>query len=55
MPTRDPQALANRITYLIENKEFRERFGKEGRKIIREKSEYEKEMAIGGQGYGNII
>ena len=44
VPIDNPQALAERIIYLIENKETRERFGKNSRKIIKERAEYEKEM-----------
>ena len=45
VPIDDPQALAERIAYLIENKEVRDRFAKEGRKIIKERADYEKEMS----------
>lgn len=40
----DEQALAERIIYLIKNKERRNRFGREGRKIIMARAEYAKEM-----------
>ena len=44
VPIDDIQALADRIVYLIGDKEARERFGREGRKIIKERAEYEEEM-----------
>lgn len=44
VPQNDPQALAEKVNYLIENREVGERFGKEGRKIVKERAEYEKEM-----------
>jgi len=45
VPTRDAPALADRIVYLLRNKEVRRRFGETGRKIIKERAEFEKEMA----------
>jgi glycosyltransferase involved in cell wall biosynthesis len=45
VPTNDAQALADKIVYLIKNRGVREEFGKQGRKIIQEKAEYQKEMA----------
>ncbi|MBI4283999.1 MAG: glycosyltransferase family 4 protein [Chloroflexi bacterium] len=45
VPQDNPKALAERIICLIRDKETRERFGKEGRKIIRERAEYEVEMS----------
>ncbi|MFC2071768.1 glycosyltransferase [Chloroflexota bacterium] len=44
VPVDNPKALAERIIDLIRNKESREKFGKEGRKIIKERAEYEEEM-----------
>jgi glycosyltransferase involved in cell wall biosynthesis len=44
VPTRDPQALAEKIIYLLSNEEVRRKFGKAGRKIIEERAEYEREM-----------
>ncbi len=42
--TNDVHVLAAKITHLLENEQVRERFGKAGREIIKEKAEYEKEM-----------
>jgi len=44
VPVDDSQALAKRIIHLIRNKEIREKFGKESRKIIKERAEYKEEM-----------
>ena len=44
VPQDDPQALAERLVYLVEDKELRERFGREGRSTIVARAEYEKEM-----------
>ena len=44
VPINDIQILAERIVNLIGNKEIREKFGKSGREIIKEKAEYEREM-----------
>ncbi len=44
VPINDTHMLAEKIVYLLKNKEARERFGKAGRKIIKERAEYEKEM-----------
>lgn len=40
----DIHMLAERIIQLVQDKRTRERFGKRGRELIREKAEYEKEM-----------
>ena len=44
VPVNDVQMLAERIICLIENKEVREKFGKTGREIIKEKAEHERGM-----------
>ena len=44
VPINDIQALADRITYLLNNNEVRESFGKRGREVIKERAEYEREM-----------
>jgi len=44
VPIKDPQALAERIVYLLKNEEARGRFGREGRRVIKERAEYEREM-----------
>jgi glycosyltransferase involved in cell wall biosynthesis len=41
---KDPEALAEKIIYLLENEDIRKRFGKRNRKIIEEKGDYYKEM-----------
>jgi len=41
----DIEALAERIVYLIRNKEIGQKVGKANRKIIMERAEYEKEMS----------
>jgi len=45
VPTKDPQALAGKIIYLLRNGEVRRKFGKAGRKIIKKRAEYQREMA----------
>lgn len=44
VPVQNPEALAERIVYLLRNKALREKFGEVGRKIIMERAEYEREM-----------
>ena len=44
VPINDIQALADRITHLLNNNEVRQRFGKAGREVIKERAEYEREM-----------
>jgi len=44
VPINDIQALADRITYLLNSNEVRESFGKRGRAVIKERAEYEREM-----------
>ena len=44
VPVNNREILAERIVYLIENKEVMEKFGKSCREIIKEKAEYEREM-----------
>ena len=41
---KDPEALAEKIIYLLEKEEVRKRFGENSRKIIEEKGDYYKEM-----------
>jgi glycosyltransferase involved in cell wall biosynthesis len=45
IPADSVQLLAERIVYLIKNREVRERFGREGREIIKARAEYEEEMS----------
>lgn len=44
VPLKDPEALAEKIIYLVKNKNVRMKFGKRGRKIIEERNNYYKEM-----------
>jgi glycosyltransferase involved in cell wall biosynthesis len=44
VPPGDTAALAERIVYLIKNKEIRETFGKIGREIVKQRAEYAREM-----------
>lgn len=44
VPIKDPKALAEKIIYLLENKDIRKKFGEVNRKIIEEKADYYKEM-----------
>jgi len=44
VPIKDPEALAERIVYLLENEELRKKFGEINRRIIEEKADYYKEM-----------
>jgi len=44
VPVNDIQALAKKIVYLLKNEEAGRKFGRLGRKIIRERAEYEREM-----------
>ncbi len=45
IPTKNPKALAEKIIYLLKNKDARIKFGKENRKIIEKRNNYYKEMA----------
>lgn len=44
VPIKNPEALAEKVIYLLENEEIRRRFGEINRKIIEEKQEYAKNM-----------
>jgi len=55
VPIDNPQALAEKIIYLIENKEIRQRFSKESRKIIKGRAEYDKEMRKVEKLYEEIV
>lgn len=44
VPMNDTQALAGRIVCLLKDKGLRRRFGEVGRKIIKERTEFEREM-----------
>jgi len=51
----DTRALAERIIYLIKDKELRKRFGKISREIIKDKAEYHKEMEKREKIYQELI
>lgn len=44
IPLKDPEALAEKIIYLLKNPDVRMKFGKTNRKIIEERNNYYKEM-----------
>lgn len=44
VPIKNPEALAEKIIYLLENEDIRKKFGKINRKIIEEKQNYYEEM-----------
>ncbi|MGQ9460599.1 MAG: glycosyltransferase family 4 protein [Candidatus Bathyarchaeaceae archaeon] len=44
VPVKDPISLAEKIVYLLKNKDIRTKFGKVNRKIIEERNNYYKEM-----------
>jgi len=44
VPTKHPESLAERITYLLRNEDIRRKFGKINRKIIEERNDYHREM-----------
>ena len=55
VPVNDIQALANKIVYLLKNEEAGRKFGRLGRKIIRERAEYEREMERMEKLYQRIV
>lgn len=55
VPIKDPDALAKKIVYLIENEDVRKRFGKINRKIIEEKADYYKELRKAEKLYKDIV
>jgi glycosyltransferase involved in cell wall biosynthesis len=44
VPVKNPQMLAEKIIYLLRNKDAREKFGNAGRKIIEKRDDYYREM-----------
>ena len=55
VPTKNPKLLAEKVIYLLENKEIRKRFGEINRKIVKEKQNYEREMEKMEKLYKKII
>jgi glycosyltransferase involved in cell wall biosynthesis len=55
VPVNNYQALAEKIIYLIQHKEIRERFGQENRRIIKEKAEYEEQMEQAEKLYEQLL
>lgn len=55
VPVKDIQALTDRIIYLIKNEEIRAKFGREGRKIIKQRAEYEEEMGKVEELYQQLV
>ena len=55
IPLRNPQALATKIIYLLQNEEERKKFGKINRQIIEEKNNWEKEMGKMEKLYQEVI
>jgi len=43
IPLKDPNSLANKIIFLLDNEQMRHDFGKRNRKIIEERLDYNKE------------
>lgn len=44
IPTKNPEVLAEKVIYLLENEEIRRRFGEINRRLIKERQEYAKNM-----------
>jgi glycosyltransferase involved in cell wall biosynthesis len=55
IPVKNPQILAQKITFLMENAHTRRAFGKNNRKIIEEKNNYYREMAKIDRIYRELI
>jgi glycosyltransferase involved in cell wall biosynthesis len=55
IPIKDHRILAEKIVYLLHNKEERIKMGENGRQLIEEKNNYYKEMAKVEQIYSNLI
>ena len=55
VPLKDPEALAEKIIYLLKNEELRKEFGIRGRKVIEERNDYNKEMAKMGNIYIDLV
>jgi len=46
IPAKNPAILAQKIVYLLQNRDVRRKFGKTNRRIIEERNNYEKEMKL---------
>lgn len=55
VPLKDPKTLAEKIIYLLKNKDSRMKFGVKNRKIIEERNNYYKEMEKMGDIYEELI
>ena len=55
IPSRNPEALASRIVYLLQNESERKQFGQRNRQIIEEKNNWEKEMGKMENCYKELI
>jgi len=55
VPVKDPESLAEKIIYLLENEEVRTRFGKISRKIIDERLNYRVEMEKMAKLYEELV
>ena len=55
VPIRDPDTLAEKIIYLLENEDVRKRFGNINRRIIKEKVDYEKNMKKMEELYKSVL
>jgi glycosyltransferase involved in cell wall biosynthesis len=55
VPLKDPKALAEKIIYLLKNKDVRMKFGMRNRKIIEERNNYYKEMEKMGNIYIELV
>jgi glycosyltransferase involved in cell wall biosynthesis len=55
VPPKDPNALADAIIYLLENKDVREKMGKDGRKLVKEKYTWKRVAEMTEKVYSNLI
>ena len=55
VPIKNPEALAEKIIYMLRNKEVLKRFGATNQSLIKERADYYKEMEKVGRIYENLI
>ncbi|MCX6671988.1 MAG: glycosyltransferase family 4 protein [Euryarchaeota archaeon] len=55
IPLKDPKSLAEKIIVLLKDKSLREKFGKNGRQVIKERLDYDTEMSKMEKIYEEII